>query len=143
MNWQYKREEGFSAIPEGTYRVIIEKADMAESKRGNDMIVLQLAVSGQPLSLWYYIVFLDDRPEITNRNLTQVFDSFGIEEGNFSVSSWVGKAGACTVKHDEEGRAKVGYFIKKSKQDTLPPWQGEVPVLEGGFTPVKEDDIPF
>jgi hypothetical protein len=143
MNWEYKREEQFPSIPEGTHRVIIEKADMAQSKRGNDMIVLQLAVSGYSWSLWYYLVFMDDHPEITNRNLTQIFDSFGIEEGNFSLSNWIGKAGACTVKHDEEGRAKVGYFIKKSKQDTLPPWKGEVPVLEGGFRPVAEDDIPF
>ena len=143
MDWQYKREESQNTIPEGRYRCVIESAEMAESKRGNDMIVLKLALSGQWMSVWYYLVFLDDRPEITNRNLTQLFDSFGMDEGDLCIANWVGKAGACTIKHDEEGRAKVGYFIKKSRQDDLPPWEGDAPQLKGGFEDVGQDDIPF
>ena len=106
-------------------------------------IPVKLALSGQWMSVWYYIVFLDDRPEITNRNLTQVFDSFGMDEGDLCIANWVGKAGACTIKHDEEGRAKVGYFIKKSRQAELPPWEGDAPKLKGGFEDVPQDDIPF
>lgn len=141
MNWQFKREEQqFDAIPEGKYRVRIDGTEMAESKAGNDMIILKLAVSGQTKQLWHYIVFLDDRPEITNRNLTAIFDSFGIDEGNLNISDWIGSVGACTVKHDEEGRAKVGYFIRKDKQDTLPPWQGEGAPQ---FREIPAEELPF
>lgn len=146
MDWQYKREESQDTIPEGKYRCVIQSAEMAESKKGNDMIVLKLALSGQWMSVWYYIVFLDDRPEITNRNLTQLFDSFGMDEGDLCIANWVGKAGACTIKHDEyDGKttAKVGYFIPKAKQVDLPPWEGDKPQLQGGFQDVGQDDIPF
>jgi len=147
MNWQFKREEQqFDIIPEGKYRVRIDNAEMAESKKGNDMIILTLAVSGQSSRLWYYIVFLDDRPEITNRNLTAIFDSFGIPDGDLSLSSWIGKAGACTVKHEEyngDMRARVGYFIPKSKQDGLPAWQGDDAPAGGGFYDVPKDQLPF
>ena len=145
--WDFKREENqFKPIPEGKYRVRIKEADKAVSKNGNDMLVLQLEVSGQKSILYHYIVFLVDKPEITNRMLTQFFDSFkDIPEGDFNMSQWVGKVGACTVKHDDEGRAKVGYFINVNKQAELPAWKepyGE----DGGGTPaveIQEDEIPF
>lgn len=142
--WEYKREEAqFQEIPEGTYRVRIESAEKAVSKNGNDMLVLKLAVSGYNSHLWNHITFLPDRPEITNRMLTQMFDSFAIEEGNFNLASYVGKAGAAVVKHDEQGRAKVSYFIDKKKQENLPPWKNvnESPV--DGFTPVQDTEIIF
>lgn len=143
MAWQYKREESqFQEIPEGTYRVRIESAEMAVSQKGNDMLVLKMAVSGQTSHIWNYITFLDDRPEITNRMLTQMFDSFDIEEGNFNLASYAGKVGGAVIKHDEQGRAKVSYFIDKKKQANLPPWQGaQSPV--SGFIPVQSDDVPF
>ena len=97
------------------------------SKSGNDMLALQFDVSGYNTSLYHYIVFLQDKPEITNRNLTQFFDSFkDIPDGDFDTSHWIGKVGACTVKHEEYNdnvNAKVGYFISADKQGDLPPWQ--------------------
>lgn len=143
MAWQFKREEQkFDEIPEGRYRVVIVDAEMAVSKAsGNDMLVIKLAVNGYSSHLWNYIVFLDDRPEITNRMLTQFFDSFGIEDGNFNLVSYIGKAGGCTVKHDDQGRAKVGYFLSKRQQEELPAWKGEVP--SGALTPAEEGDLPF
>lgn len=148
MTWQFKREEPkFTEIPEGKYRVIIVNAEMAVSKSsGNDMLVIKLAVSGQAGHLWNYIVFLDDRPEITNRMLTQFFDSFGIEDGNFDLNSYIGKAGGCTVKHDEQGRAKVGYFLSKKQQEVLPPWKGDSPAAENAGLGKLQDageDLPF
>jgi len=143
MAWQYKREEPqFEELEPGRYRVAIESASMAVSKSsGNDMLVLKLLVSGKNTHLWNYITFLDDRPEITNRMLTQFFDSFDIEEGNFDLNSYIGKIGGCQVKQDEQGRAKIQYFLSRKQQETLPPWQGKAPV------PVfKEDDgeeLPF
>ena len=43
-----------------------------------------------------------------------------------STGSWVGKIGACKVKHEEyngEPSAKVSYFLRKKDQDALPAWQ--------------------
>lgn len=130
MGWEYKREESnnFSTnIPEGKHRIRIKSAEKAVSKTGNNMLALQFEVSGHKGILYHYIVFLADRPEITNRNLTQFFDSFkGIPEGQFDVSKWVGQVGACTVKHEEYNgntNAKVGFFISAEKQAELPPWK--------------------
>lgn len=127
MAWEYKREEGgFDEIPAGRYRVRIINAEKAVSKNsGNDMIVLQLEVSGYRSLIWNYISFLPDKPEITNRMLTQLFDAFGIEEGNFNLATYIGKAGAAQIKHDETGRAKIHYFIKKGSnaEMELPPFK--------------------
>ena len=70
MAWQFKHEESsYPEIAPGKYRVMIETAEMAVSKAGNDMLVLKLIVAGQKSRIWNYIVFLEDRPEITNRML--------------------------------------------------------------------------
>lgn len=147
MAWQFKREESeFKELEEGKYRIMIVDAEMAVSKGGNDMLVLKFKVSGTDRNLWNYITFLDDRPEITNRMLTQFFDSFGIEDGNFDLRSYLGKVGGCQVKHelgtDGKTRAKISYFLSKKQQESLPPWKGEAPVFE---TPVEveEDELPF
>ena len=141
MAWEFKREEssGFNTkIPEGKHRIRIKAAEKAQSKTGNDMLVLQFDVSGFAQTIYHYIVFLADRPEITNRNLTQFFDSFGgIAEGDFNLAHWIGKVGACTIKHEEYNgniNAKVGYFLAADKQGDLPPWK-EV----DGMTPVQKD----
>lgn len=153
MAWEYKREErSFEEIPAGRYRVRIVNAEKAISKNsGNDMIVLQLEVSGYQSLLWNYIVFLPDRPEITNRMLTQFFDAFGIEEGNFNLATYIGKAGAAQIKHDEEGRAKLHYFLKKGSQaeQDLPPFKsvrsdtGSTNGSDGEWVPVKGLDDLF
>lgn len=145
MAWQFKREESqFPEIPEGRYRVAIVSAEMAVSKSsGNDMLVIKLAVSGTKANLWNYITFMDDRPEITNRLLTQFFDSFGIEEGNFDLNTYIGKIGGCQVKHDDQGRAKVHYFINKKQQENLPPWQGDIPVAPALDASYDPDEVPF
>lgn len=151
MAWQFKREEqSFEVIPEGRHRIRIKSAEKAISKNGNDMLVLQFEVSGYSSLLFHYIVFLDDRPEITNRTLTQFFDSFsGIPEGDFNMQNWIGKVGACTVKHEEyqgQERAKVGYFIHKDKQGDLPAWKGAdgMEVDAKGYVHVPQDvEVPF
>ena len=149
MAWQFQREESeFPEIPEGRYRVVITGAEMAISKKNNDMLVIKMAVSGTKSSLWNYITFLDDRPEITNRMLTQFFDSFGIDGGDFNLSGYIGKAGGVQVKHDDDGRAKVQYFLTKKQQESLPPFKGEIPSPQGGgmpqFAELGDDgELPF
>ena len=75
MAWKYERQERqFPIIPEGEYRIRVRSAEKAVSKKERDMISLQFDVSGRNEILYNYIVFLDDKPEITNRSLTQFFD---------------------------------------------------------------------
>lgn len=128
--WNYQRDEsrGFKPIPTGDHRIRIKSAEKTTSKNsGNPMLKLEFEVSGYNSKLFHNIVFLADRPEITNRNLTQFFDSFkDIPEGEFELSKWVGKVGACTVKHEEykgNMQAQVAWFIHKDKQAQLPAWK--------------------
>lgn len=147
MEWNYQREEStFEEIPVGEHRVRIADAEKAISKNGNDMLVLTLDVSGYRSRLWHYVVFMPDHPEITNRNLTAIFDSFGIADGDFNLANWKGKVGACVTKQDDFG-TKVRYFLSKKKQENLPPWK-EPSESGGKKKPVLqafEDDgeIPF
>ena len=151
--WEYKREEQkFEAIPEGQYRIRVKSAEKARSKNGNDMLALQFEVSGQNSLLYHYIVFMPDKKEITNRMLTQFYDSFkDIPEGDANLSNWIGKIGACKVKHDEYNgntTAKVSYFIKAEKQGDLPAWSEPKSNTEGGFmqvadTVVEDKGLPF
>lgn len=137
--WQFKRTEAkFDSIPAGDHRVQIESAEMAVSKNGNDMLVIKMRVSGYTSGLWQYIVFMDDRPEITNRKLTELFDSFGIEDGNFDLESYVGCMGAAHVKIDENGYPKVAWFLSREKQDNMPPWQGEMVKRKGTQEVIEE-----
>lgn len=155
MAWEFKREEsgGFKTnIPEGKHRVRIKSAEKAVSSKGNDMLVLQFDVSGYETTLYHYITFMNDNPEITNRMLTQFFDSFkDIPDGEFDTSKWIGKVGACTVKHEEYNgniNAKVGYFIHADKQGDLPNWRepNGAEVDEQGFMKIPDnigDQLPF
>lgn len=148
--WNYQRVESeFEEIPVGQYRVRIKEVTKEISQAGRDMIKLIFDVSGQARPLYHYIVFLDDRPEITNRNLTQLFDSFGIADGDFNLANWKGKVGGCSVKHDDEGRAKVQYFLNKKQQERLPDWveagstSNPAPKREMKEVEVDDEDLPF
>ena len=145
MAWNFQRtERTFEQVPAGDHRVVIDSVDKAQSKKGNDMLVMKLRVSGYASMLWHYIVFMDDHPEITNQKLTEVFDSFGIEDGNFNLASWIGKAGAAHTKIDDQGYSKVSYFLKRDKADKLPPWKGELPQAPAP-TPVEvgDEELPW
>lgn len=152
MMWQYKREESqFDEVPVGMHRLRINSVEKSISKNsGNDMLVITFDVSGHKSRIWYYISFLCEKPEVTNRMLTALFDSFGIEDGNFNIQSWVGKVGAGFVKHDDEGRAKIGYLIHRKKQDELPAWKepgrsSDTPAARAftEVTPDDNEDLPF
>ena len=144
--WQYQREERqFDSIPVGDHRVRIASVEMTTSKSGNEMLKITLDVSGYSAKLFHYIVFLPDNPQMTNRKLTELFDSCGISEaeaGNYTA--WVGRAGAVHTKEDEYG-AKVAYFISGRKAEALPAWKDAGAGTPKGMTPVDMDDdsIPF
>lgn len=152
--WNFQREDnGFDVIPVGEHRVRIESADKSVSKNGKEMIMMKLAVSGYSASIWHYIVFLPETPEITNRNITQVLDSFDIPDSDvFNLGKWVGRVGACKVKHESfngEESAKVNYFIHKRKQGNLPAWKevgsssSSKPMASTPVVVNSDDDLPF
>ena len=151
--WQYKREEqSFEQVPVGKHRIRVLNADKAVSSKGNDMLALQFEVSGMNNILYHYIVFLNDRPEITNRMLTSFFDSFkDIKEGDFNMQNWIGKVGACKVNVDKNDpdRTKLSYFIPADKQGELPAWKepsasiGRAVADMGVGARLEEEDIPF
>ena len=157
--WSYQRDEstGFKPIPVGDHRIRIKKAERKESKTGKQMLAFEFEVSGYNGKIFHNIVFLPDRPEITNRSLTQFFDSFkDIPEGEFELAKWVGKVGAATVKHEEYNgntNAKIAWFIHKDKQGNLPPWKepengSNSTMGAGGGADVNvpgniDDEVPF
>ena len=151
--WQYKREEqSFEQVPVGKHRIRVLNADKAVSSKGNDMLALQFEVSGMNNILYHYIVFLNDRPEITNRMLTSFFDSFkDIKEGDFNMQNWIGKVGACKVNVDKNDpdRTRLSYFIPADKQNELPAWKepsasvGRAVAEMGVGARLEEEDIPF
>jgi hypothetical protein len=155
VEWNFKREENsnfVTKVPEGKHRIRVKSAEKAISKNGNDMLALQFDVSGYDTALYHYIVFMNDKPEITNRMLTQFFDSFkGIPEGEFDTSKWIGQVGACVVKHEEYNgntNAKISYFIHADKQGDLPNWKepNGAEVDSDGFMTMPEttgEDLPF
>ena len=163
MAWTFKREStGFSTrIPEGSHRIRIKAADKTVSSKGNDMLVLQFDVSGYGEVVYHYITFLQDHPEITNRNLTQFFDAFeAFKDLNdteiMDMSKWIGKVGACVIKHSEYNdnvNAKVDRFINWRKQSDLPAWKevdgngNAMPITDAnGFMAIPagvDDQIPF
>lgn len=144
FNWDFQAEHHaptYEALPEGDYRVRIAAAEKVMSASGKPMLKITLDVSGHPQTLWHYIVFLADRPEITNRNLTSFFEGFGIPLGNFVLASYVGKCGGAHIIEDtynEKKTNKVRYFLSPNKTAELPAWQ------EGTTSAsLPSDDLPF
>lgn len=130
INWNFDSndytEQSFKPIPVGDHRVRISSAEEQTSSSGRQMIKLVLEVSGYSSTIWHYIVFMPDNQKLTNQKLGELWNSFGIQQGNFNLNSWVGKVGAAKVKHEtynNEPSAKIAYFINKDRQDKLPAWQ--------------------
>ena len=152
IQWNFSsedyQEKSFTPIPVGDHRVRIASAEEQTSGNGRQMIKLTLDVSGYSSTIWHYIVFMPDNQKLTNQKLGEVFNSFGIPQGNFNLQSWVGKVGAAKVKHEDyngEPNAKIAYFINKDRQDKLPAWQ-EPTKSSGGFEAIPtptDDDLPF
>ena len=130
IDWKFDsndyEEQSFKPIPVGDHRVRIASAEEQISGSGRQMIKLVLDVSGYNSTIWHYIVFMSENQKLTNQKLGELWNSFGIPQGNFNLQSWVGKVGAAKVKHEEyngESNAKIAYFISKDRQDKSPAWQ--------------------
>ena len=149
FDWNYEETKGdfeSEQIPNGDYRMIIRGAEKAMSKdtvNPKKMIKLKLGVSGYAKNIYHYIVFLPNNREITNRNLTNFFRSFGIEGGNFNLDSYLGKEGAGRVEIDSNGYEKVKYFLEGTMKDRLPAFAPPAKKAKVEKPKQEEDDIPF
>lgn len=122
-NWDdYRREERERLSP-GNYRVEIVSAEEAESRAGNPMLVIGVRPNGSKITIKHYIV----KNEYFNRNMTDFFDSFNIDDGDFTLPTWVGAVGAAKLKEDDQGYLKVQYFLSQERAKKLPPWDGPLP----------------
>ena len=151
IDWNFNssdyEETSFKPIPIGDHRMRIASAEEQTSSNGRQMIKVVLDVSGYNSTIWHYVVLLKDNQKLTNQKLGELWNSFGIQQGNFNLQSWAGKVGAAKVKHEEyngETNAKIAYFINKDRQDKLPVWQepnksNSGPVVETSIP----DDLPF
>ena len=147
-NWNYEREESTN-VGAGDHRFVVVSAEESVSKSsGKPMIVVELKPNGAQFTVKSFFV----QNEYFNRNMTQFFDSTGIEEGNFNFVTWVGAVGAARFKEDEQGYLKVGYFIDRKRAEKLPPWIGDMPERQtvttiggddDGFVPLDDEDAPF
>ena len=123
-NWDsYQREERPRLTP-GDYRVEIVSVEEKESKAGNPMLVIGVRPNGSNIIINHYIV---QGNEWTTRNLTEFFDSFNIDDGDFELPTWVGAIGAARLKEDDNGYLKIQYFISENRAEKLPPWEGKMP----------------
>lgn len=149
FDWNYEETKSDfepEQIPNGDYRLVIRGAEKAMSKdiiKPKKMIKLKLGVSGYAKSLYHYIVFLPDNREVTNRNLTNFFRSFGIEGGNFNLDSYLGKEGAGRIEIDSNGYEKVKYFLEGNMKDRLPAFAPPAKKAKVEKPKQEEDDIPF
>lgn len=122
-NWDsYKREERPRLSP-GDYRVEIVSVEEKESKAGNPMLVIGVRPNGSNITINHYIV----KNDWFNRNMTEFFDSFNIDDGDFTLPTWIGAVGAARLKEDEKGYLKVQYFLDQRRAEKLPPWDGPMP----------------
>ena len=149
FDWNYEETKSdfeSEQIPNGDYRMIIRGAEKAMSKdiiKPKKMIKLKLGVSGYAKSIYHYIVFLPDNREVTNRNLTNFFRSFGIQGGNFNLDSYLGKEGAGRIEIDSNGYEKVKYFLEGNMKDRLPAFAPPAKKAKVEKPKQEEDDIPF
>lgn len=122
-NWSdYQREERPRLEP-GDYRVEIVSVEEATSSKGNHMLVIGVRPNGSTITIKHYIV----KNEYFNRNMTEFFDAFNIDEADFTLPTWVGAVGAARLKEDDKGYLKVGWFINQRKAESLPAWVGAMP----------------
>lgn len=153
INWNFNSNDyeqtTFKPIPVGEHRVRIAAAEEQISSKGKQMIKLVLDVSGYSSTIWHYIVFMPDNAKLTNQKLGELWNSFGIPQGNFNLQMWVGKVGAAKVKHEMyegEPSPKVAYFINRDRQDKLAPWQEKSAngTNAAAMEPLEEaDDLPW
>jgi hypothetical protein len=85
--------------------------------------------------------------------MTEIFDAFGIQRGDYRPQSWMGKKGMVHIAPNAKGFAQVKWAIPKPAAPLPPPpappkaqafgaVQG-APKAEASQSDIFTDDIPF
>lgn len=143
-NWSDYAYEKPKRMEPGDYRVeIVDVEETTAKSSGNPMIVVTVTPNGTNMRIKNYIV----KNEYFNRNMSSLFDSFGISPGDFNFLTWVGAVGAARLTEDDRGYLKVRYFLSQEKAAKLPPWEGPMPerqsVTEIAPDEQSDDELPF
>ena len=127
----FKHMDTFEQLEDGNYRAKIIKAEIKNGNYG-DYIQAEVEIEGHPKAN-PHIFLLNDSPksgfgsfsleqaqEMWCRTMSQFFANFGIKEGDFEPSHWVGKVGDVTVrpqKKKPEYSEIVPYKVKIKKAE--------------------------
>lgn len=155
INWSYNaddyKEQDFSILPEGDYKLRVAEVVEKTFKSGNQGFEITFDISGKNSKLWYYLVLMPDNVAMTNQKLGAFFKSFGITDTDLNHSAaWVGKIGACRTrirKSEQYGdKAEIHYFLnpEDKRVKALGDWveSGNSAMASEGFQPV-DNDVPF
>ena len=125
----FKHMDTFEQLEDGFYKAKIVKGEIKNGNYG-DYIQAEVEIEGHPKAN-PHIFLLNDSPkkgfgsytleqaqEMWCRTMSQFFANFGIKEGDFEPSHWVGKVGDVTVrpqKKKPEYSEIVPYKVKIKK----------------------------
>lgn len=153
MNNYVPEESKVFDIPDGDYKVRIEKVDDAMSKSGLHMHAITLRVEGVKE---LYIHFICEG-EYYNKAMTTFFDAFKIPRGNFKFSSWIGRITAAHFEHRQRkftgndglehtaNRCELVYFHKTTnsvQSQNYAQAQSQAPQMNYGAAPAQQAPIP-
>lgn len=146
---QYK-EKNFEIIPVGDYRARITDVVEKTFSTGNAGYEITFEINGYNAKMWSYLVLDPSNPAQTNQRIGDFFNAFGITSPAMGTGKqWIGCVGAVRIKHEDfngDKRAKVAYYIAKSRQDKLAPWKNgsaaPAPAQGDVFVDIPEN-LPF
>ena len=113
----FKHMDTFEQLEDGFYKAKIVKGEIKNGQYG-DYIQCEVEIEGHPKAN-PHIFLLNDSPksgfgsftleqaqEMWCRTMSQFFANFGIKEGDFEPSHWIGKVGEVTVRPQKKTRRK-------------------------------------
>lgn len=92
----------FSKLPEGTYRVVVDKTKETHSAKGNYMVKVKYMVTdGQCKNLvaWDNIVFHENMKG-RNKHLLKVLGQPHVEEVDVDPEQWIGRELIIRIRHE-------------------------------------------
>lgn len=128
--YQYEQSSPRFECEDGEQIVAVSTAEATTSKNGSQMIKVGLKVSNSNGIIYFEHIV---EGEFFNRKMSQFFDSFMIQPGNFDFRSWIGKKGLAMFTHKQEtwtnnqgiqqvsNKAVLQYFISRKREEQTTP----------------------
>lgn len=147
----FKHVDSIEQLADGNYRMKIVSAELKKGSYG-DYIQGTLAMEGK--TVYPNLFFIKDAPtqgfgtvtkeqahENWCKNMTKFFASFGITEGDFEPSHWIGKEGEVTVQV-QKNKPEYKEIVMWKKQPAKIEKKSEPGTQATGGESFSED-IPF